>query len=345
MAQDVLYFVDGTKQLCKITAVDDQKLSYKNIDNLDGPTYTKAYNQLLLAFKDNGKYLAVTDKSYIYSSDPSEFLTNSASRRSDILITNKDEVITGSILTLEGEKLNYKKADNNSELVATIDKSSLAAVIYKNGKHQLFMNPAEAVVKLALVKEKVDKLTKATNDSTKSSVTAPSGKKDLSKADIERFQYKAKEKTDRLGTYLALIADKATERAEANKAVDAACGLFLSDSSRITVSNVNNNKKVKHTVRNYLKRLRLLPYDEVVVTWTNVGYVTNLKKGPDGNYYGSVTFQQVFEGYTDGKPLYRDVTQKSVQVVLKMYDWIEEGEKKQLWDVFLSDVGVEETRN
>ncbi|GAA4439775.1 hypothetical protein GCM10023188_36350 [Pontibacter saemangeumensis] len=353
IAQDVLYFSDGTKQMCQITAVDEQKISYKNVDNFNGPTYTKANSQLLLAFRDDGKYLVLGNRSLINSAETNGFLKNLANRAYDILIMKNDEVISGYILSVEGEKFNYRNINDATGPVASIDKGDVAAIIYKNGKHQLYVSTTEAVEKLASVKSKVDKLTTPSSaeqggqtvlsSNTLDTATTGTDIKELSKADLERFQFKAKEKTDRFGTYIAMIADKETARDEANKSIDAACGLFLSDTSRVWVSNVNDGTTEKRFVREYLKLLRLLPYDEVIVTWTDVSFVSDLRKGADGNYHGNITIQQVFEGYVDGKPIYRDVTEKRVEVVLKMYEKLKEGEKVELWDVFLTNVAVEKT--
>jgi hypothetical protein len=360
-AQDVLYLADGTKQLCKITSIDQTKVSFKSVDNFEGPTYTKENNLFLLAFKDNGKYLILDNRVVGQINNTNDFLSTAAERPHDILITNENNVISGQIVSTEGDQYKYKRADNNDGPDYIIKKSNLAAVIYRNGKHQLFVSPLEASKRLALTKEKVDELISASliknadssnvdasyKEGEKINITNSNIKKDkltLSDEDLKQFQIKAQQKVNSLGEYISIIADKSTSLIEGNKAIDLAEGLFLDKTSRIEVSNLNIENNVKYEVRKYLNRLRALKYDEVVVTWIEVSYVSNLEKGPDGNYHGVVTFQQIFEGYSDGIVTYQDVTQKNVEVVLKSYSKQKRGEIIELWDVFLTNVKVEETR-
>ena len=70
-----------------------------------------------------------------------------------------------------------------------------------------------------------------------------------------------------------------------------------------------------------------------------------LFRSPDGNLYGTVSFEQEFRGYRDGKLVYSDVTLKHANVVLKMYEKTYEGSTRKIWDVLLSDVGVEATKS
>lgn len=184
---------------------------------------------------------------------------------------------------------------------------------------------------------------------TTSSVATPTQTNDSGAADVDMEEYsnKALVKTDELGEYIRTISDKATPFEDANKAIDLACGLFIKDGtdSRIEVSKLSSKKKDKYLIRTYLGKLKLTKYDQVKLSWANIDYVSQLKKGPDGNYYGVVTLQQTFEGFIDGKVVYKDVTKKNITIILKAYKKEVEGEAKELWDVFLSDVGVVETKN
>ena len=64
----------------------------------------------------------------------------------------------------------------------------------------------------------------------------------------------------------------------------------------------------------------------------------------DGNYYGTVSFEQVFRGFIDGRIVYEDLTKKSATVVLKAYEQNKEGSTTDAWDVMLSDIGVKYTK-
>jgi hypothetical protein len=83
----------------------------------------------------------------------------------------------------------------------------------------------------------------------------------------------------------------------------------------------------------------------VEIEWTNVQYVSKLRKGPDGNYYGIITFEQTFKGYSgDNQLQYSDVTRKNIEVVLKTYNRNVEGKSVPTWDVFLSEIKVISTK-
>ena len=40
----------------------------------------------------------------------------------------------------------------------------------------------------------------------------------------------------------------------------------------------------------------MVQYDNIEIEWTNVQYVRDVKRGVDGNFYGVVSFEQVFRG-------------------------------------------------
>ncbi len=158
--------------------------------------------------------------------------------------------------------------------------------------------------------------------------------------DFEMFKRKSLQKVEDLGAYISIIADKNTEWQESNKAIDLACTLFVNEEANVEVSSKGSPEKTKYKIRPYLNRIKLLKYDRVEVSWTNISYVSDLRKGVDGNYYGVITLQQVFTGFIEGKVAYTDVTKKNIEVVLKGYEKLVEGKTIGLWDVFLSDIGV-----
>ena len=157
------------------------------------------------------------------------------------------------------------------------------------------------------------------------------------------FREKALRKTDQFSGYIKRVVDKGTSRFEANKAINQAITLFVHDSSLVEVSNVKSNKKYSYFIREYLYHIQELKYDRVEIDWAEVSYVGDIKLGPDGNWYGSVTFLQVFKGFRDGQLLYEDKTLKRMEVILKGYEKVREGKTEVLWDVLLSNIAVEHT--
>ena len=114
----------------------------------------------------------------------------------------------------------------------------------------------------------------------------------------------------------------------------------------IGMSTLREGIKNKYKIRDYLKRLKLKSseYDKVEIEYADISYATDFVKGPDGNYYGVVKFVQSFKGFIDGRVVYGDITERNVTVVLKVYEKAKEGQVEKLWDVFLADVGIMETR-
>ncbi|MEM7658534.1 MAG: hypothetical protein AAF399_20580 [Bacteroidota bacterium] len=164
------------------------------------------------------------------------------------------------------------------------------------------------------------------------------------KVDMDEFSQKALDKTQTLGRYFTLIANKQTPYEDANAAIDLAVKLFINEDAGVEVSSANSVDKKMYPIRRYLDRLKLLKYDRIDIKWSDINYVSNLRKAPDGNYYGVISFVQKFTGYRDGVAVYSDYTQKNIEVILKGYVKEVAGESVELWDVFLSDIGVVNTR-
>ena len=161
--------------------------------------------------------------------------------------------------------------------------------------------------------------------------------------DMEEFKKKAVRKTEQFTRYVGRIADRRTSKYEAVKAISSAVTLFVNDTCIVEVSNVKSKQKVNLYIRKYLDRVRLYSYDRVEIQWAEINYVGNIRKGPDGNWYGTVTFLQVFSGFNDDRLVYKDVTQKRVEVKFKGYTKVIDGQSIDLWDVLLSNIAVEQT--
>ncbi len=159
----------------------------------------------------------------------------------------------------------------------------------------------------------------------------------------EEFQTKALRKTQQFTNYINRIIDKNSSRFEANKAINQAITLFVNDTCFVEVSNAKTQKKTSYYIREYLYHIQELKYDRVEVEWAEINYVGDIKLGPDGNWYGTVTYLQVFKGFKDGQILYQDKTMKRMEVILRSYEKVTEGKTELLWDVLLSNIAVEHT--
>lgn len=162
--------------------------------------------------------------------------------------------------------------------------------------------------------------------------------------DTKEYSRRAIEKTEYLSRYIQVISDRSSSRSDVASAIDLACKLFLDEERIVQVSSVNRSNVKTYKIREYFNHLQLLPYTRIEIDWIEIGYVSNLRKGTDGKYYGVITIKQKFTGYNGDLPTYQDVTVKHIEVVLKQVDVGYGGEMIQCWEVFLGNISVKETR-
>jgi hypothetical protein len=162
-------------------------------------------------------------------------------------------------------------------------------------------------------------------------------------SNFEAFKEKIQKKVYELNDYLKIICNKKDEITAVEKASRQALDLFVNDKSKVEVSNLSRNLINIYIIPEYLRHLRNNDYDKITIEWTNIQYVTNFRRGTDGQYSASITFEQVFRGYKDGKVVYEDLTVKKAEIKLKNTQKIIEGSVVEGWDVLLSDIGVQST--
>jgi hypothetical protein len=161
----------------------------------------------------------------------------------------------------------------------------------------------------------------------------------LGKVSNDEFKKKALAKIKEFQGCLFILCDITSGNVALDNAVDQATGLFV-DGAIIEVSSLHSDEKRHLKVRDFLEKFRNLRYDRVVITFSHVDYVSNIRKGADGKYYGLVSFEQTFRAYSDGRLVYEDETKKTTEVQLIVYDRNLRGNAIQQWDVMLSDVEV-----
>ncbi|MEJ7740093.1 MAG: hypothetical protein WKF97_21955 [Chitinophagaceae bacterium] len=166
----------------------------------------------------------------------------------------------------------------------------------------------------------------------------------LDSATITGLQKKALLNIKELEGYIRLISDKDTDADQLSKTIDQAVSLFINEDATVEVSSINRSDVQQYKVGVYLKRLGLLKYDKVVIEWYDVQYTSRLRKGPDGNYYGFIEFEQRFTGISGDNKTYEDITRKTVEIVLKTYEKRRGGETSLEWDVFLGNIGIAVTK-
>jgi len=166
----------------------------------------------------------------------------------------------------------------------------------------------------------------------------------LGKVSNDEFRRKALAKIKEFQNCLTILCGIHSSNEVQDNAVDQATSLFV-EGAIIEVSSAHSNEKKHLRVRDFLEKLRNLPYDGIIITFSHVDYVSNIRKGADGKYYGLVSFEQTFRAYRDGHVVYVDQTKKTTEVQLVVYDRNLRGNAIQQWDVMLSDVEVVGTKS
>ncbi|MDP4213182.1 MAG: hypothetical protein Q8926_11185 [Bacteroidota bacterium] len=381
-AQDRIYFPNEIKD-GKVTDITADKIKFRNMEN-PGSVYSVSRNKVLLVFNNAGEFLVIPsldDAGNKSSSMIREFLQPPVNTAlNDKLVTLQNFVIYCHIDREDDNNVYYTSGNHRK---THIEKSSLALIIYKDGRHVLLTEISQAVPVLSKVQDQINPpiaeaaavkqvapapsnqhntadqtsltaepkiVSKETSSATEKPVASPAPRKDNNAAeDLEAvsfrdYEKKALQKTEDLSAYLKILCDKNTNWQEADKAIDQAVALFINEDATVQTSTIGKEGKTNYKIRDYLKRLKLIKYDKVQIEWTNIQYVSKLRKGIDGNYYGIISFEQVFKGYIENSLIYSDKTRKNVEVVLKAYNRNSNGKTQISWDVLLSDIGVRATK-
>jgi hypothetical protein len=343
LAQDVLYLKDNSKIACSVLEFTKDQIRY-----VDDPNDTKSKkidkSKLVLALFDNGSFMTFPNE-YKGTQPPPE-----NKHPDDWILTKDGQILKCKILNYDKDPIIFEQAPEGVATKYYIPRAKVLALLFAGGQKQLLGNSPKDVA--AVLRD--DKVPDAATMQTMVYVETPvdTVKKerslgpelDLDQASYAQFKTKALQKTADLGRYLNLIANKSTDRQEADKAIELAIGLFINEDATVEITTSGAENKIRQKIRDYLVKLKLLKYSKVEIEWTDISYVSNLRRGPDGFYYGVISLQQTFRGYLEDKLIYSDVTRKNVEVILKTYRKEVEGESIELWDVFLSDIGISQQK-
>lgn len=359
VSQNIIYTQDNQTWEGKIIEVKSNKLRYQKLNDLKLQACGIKYDNVLMVFDQSGRFAINLDNEQTFISDLEKLVSLGEQPNKvyqyDKIITNKNTVIVADILNETRDNISCKIKGDEKE-ISTLD---IAVIIYKDGSHKFFMQPyAIVATALSKIKNKIVGIDADMEQNNRSITPKPierknieplkpteknksKGIEDIDDITFKQYEKKALEKVTALGNYIGIITNKKVPALEANKAIDLGCELFLNEDALVEITNKRNGTKDKKKIRQYFNALKLLKYDKVVIEWTNINYVSNLRKGDDGNYHGIVSFQQEFKGYIDGKKVYDDITEKNVEVVLKAYSKSIDGVDTLQWDVFLENIGVE----
>ncbi len=166
---------------------------------------------------------------------------------------------------------------------------------------------------------------------------------------------RASQKVKMLTDYISFMADKEMKLSTRKYYKDQALNLFIGSGFKymqdgierkgVTMQTTSKYRKSPSTVlmRDYFDKVLEYNYQKVQIEATDVSdmKVSALKKVGENEYECTCEFDQVFCGYRDGRPVYRDITTKRVVcriIIEKMPDGTDEP------IVLLGDVYATKTR-
>jgi hypothetical protein len=166
---------------------------------------------------------------------------------------------------------------------------------------------------------------------------------ELTEEDVANFKLRVKEKVEAFQNHISIIADKQQDLAKRDLAMKAALRLFLVSATMEVSSKATDGKENKREMpmKEYLNRLKSLPFRTVKISSQDVCYISNIQPTPDGKYVATATIYQIFEGYYSETNCYKDFTKKEIDVSIE-YKEDDFGEKR--WVIMLGNVKVVETK-
>ncbi len=345
-AQDKLYWANGEVTEAKIVEILD------NVKYKDSRGTTRAFGRenFILLVNRRGDFLVIEELNKMNQKNEAEareaFLTGVGVPREgnsfDLIIKKSSvekispvKVIKADISYESDELVNFKNAKGTLE---SLNKNVLLCIVYKDGAHKLLTSSM-------IVADYITEIRTALGEAEKNAPAAPkkTGSVRLTTEQVAEFSGKGLKKVEQFADYLKIIVDKSKPGDEKDQAIDLAMKLFLNN-AKIEISSVTRNGSNKMDIRQYLNNLKILRYESVNVSWSQIAYVKDLVEETDGSYSGIISAYQTFEGTKNGGIEYQDVTKKEAKVKLSRYNKQKEGKLEKEWDILIGDIRVVETK-
>ena len=177
---------------------------------------------------------------------------------------------------------------------------------------------------------------------------------DLSPEEIDAFKIQCQERVDAFQMGLEVIADKSQNADIKSHYIKTIPEMFMGEGDpwtdtnggkhaavKMQVSSISSGKTTDSPLKQYLQRLRNMPYTSVELKKAKTCMISNLYKVSDNLYMGTCTFFQYFTGQSGDNVVYRDYTQKEVDVYIRR---VADGSLGSYWDMKFGDINVTETQ-
>lgn len=171
----------------------------------------------------------------------------------------------------------------------------------------------------------------------------------------EQIKRTAAQRVAQMNDYISFMADKSNDMETRQYYKKQALNLFAGrgynyeengvnkEGVRMEITSVNNTRPRSKLMRVYFNGLMNLTYQKVSIQSTELASikVSNLQKVDNNMYVCTCYFDQVFVGYRDGRPVYKDITRKKVKCYIEVQD-VEGGPQEYV--VLLGDVQAIDTK-
>lgn len=171
----------------------------------------------------------------------------------------------------------------------------------------------------------------------------------------EQIKRTAAQRVAQMNDYISFMADKSNDMETRQYYKKQALNLFAGrgynyeengvnkEGVRMEITSVNNTHPRSKLMRVYFNGLMNLTYQKVSIQSTELASikVSNLQKVDNNMYVCTCYFDQVFVGYRDGRPVYKDITRKKVKCYIEVQD-VEGGPQEYV--VLLGDVQAIDTK-
>lgn len=166
----------------------------------------------------------------------------------------------------------------------------------------------------------------------------------LNLKDIDLFKSETRKKVDEFQEYIIIISNKEESRERRDLAEKEALKLFFEGAIMETsFLDVDGKVTIKtRPMKEYLYRLKVLPYTSIVIEFYDIAYVSTFTKGEDGRFYATASIFQRFTGFTGDNIVYSDITRKDIEIIVDLVEDPFYSEKH--WKVFLGDIRATETK-
>lgn len=158
--QDLIYLVDHSSVPAEITEINKKMVCYRAAGDVNGKIKSFPAKQVLLVFKRNGDFIVMSDlkdASMDANNLINAFMTPRpvSSYTYDKIITMGNNILPGNFEKEENNFIYYRRPDGVVDKVFYNDASM---ILFKDGRHKLFVLPPIAATTLSKIRDKVRKM-------------------------------------------------------------------------------------------------------------------------------------------------------------------------------------------